>query len=435
LIRIQKAAPIDLSALLIDPLFIILTFQIGGSTSRILYYSFDLGTDPEVIAEVVRLAKRIHPRPEGPWHLFFDEITSVPQWQLGVKVAWDSGVTSDDALLLTASSAHDLKRGAERLPGRRGKGRDYLQLPISFRDFCMLTHGVKFDDEPLWPEEFLTPKGERTLTRLMSQQQTLSGAFEEYQRVGGFPAAVSDLLTEPTRDVTPETLQSLWSIIAGDVSKSGRDPLAALKLLDSIAVSLGSTLSWQSAARAMGFEAPNTAKEYAEFLAESFALLALYYWDIDRKSLEPNKQRKLYWLDPVLGRIPALLIPGSRVAPTDGLIENVVAAGLFRSAAQTLIQANAVPGTVGYWRSSSDRELDFVIPQVTDLKQMRLPIEVKGDNATGLNGARQTIRQRFRKGLVLSRTVLDWRADIAILPVWSFLAGLREEPHRTITLG
>ena len=408
---------------------------VAKGESRILYYSFDLGTDPEVIAEVVRLAKRIHPHPEGPWYLFFDEITSVPQWQLGVKVAWDSGVTSGDALLLTASSAHDLKRGAERLPGRRGKGRDYLQLPISFRDFCMLTHGVKFDDEPLWPEEFLTPKGERILTRLMSQQQTLSRAFEEYQRVGGFPAAVSDLLTEPTRDATPETLQSLWSIIAGDVSKSGRDPLAALKLLDSIAVSLGSTLSWQSAARAMGFEAPNTAKEYAEFLAESFALLALYYWDIDRKSLESNKQRKLYWLDPVLGRIPALLIPGSRVAPTDGLIENVVAAGLFRSAAQTLIQANAVPGTVGYWRSSSDRELDFVIPQVTDLKQMRLPIEVKGDNATGLNGARQTIRQRFRKGLVLSRTVFDWRADIAILPVWSFLAGLREEPHRTITLG
>ena len=103
--------------------------------------------------------------------------------------------------------------------------------------------------------------------------------------------------------------------------------------------------------------------------------------------------------------------------------------------AQTLIQANAVPGTVGYWRSSGDRELDFVIPQVTDMKRMRLPIEVKGDHATGLNGARQTIRQRFRKGLVLSRTVLDWRADIAILPVWSFLAGLREEPHRTITLG
>ena len=408
---------------------------IAKGESRVLYYSFDLGADPEVIVEVVRLAKRIHPRPEGPWHLFFDEITSVPRWQLGVKVAWDSGVTSDDALLLTASSAHDLKRGAERLPGRRGKGRDYLQLPMSFRDFCTLTQSVRFDDEPLWPEEFLTTKGERAVTRLMSQQQTLSRALEEYQRIGGFPAAVSDLLSEPTRNVTPETLQSLWSIIAGDVSKSGRDPLAALKLLDSVSASLGSTVSWQTAARAMGFESPNTAKEYAEFLAESFALLALYFWDIDRKSLEPNKQRKLYWLDPALGRIPALLIPGSRVAPADGMIENVVASGLFRSAAQTLIQANAVPGTLGYWRSSGDREVDFVIPQVTDLKRARLPIEVKGDSATGLNGARQSIRQRFRKGLVLSRTVLDWREDIAILPVWLFLAGLREEAHRTITLG
>jgi len=56
-------------------------------------------------------------------------------------------------------------------------------------------------------------------------------------------------------------------------------------------------------------------------------------------------------------------------------------------------------------------------------------------SASGLLGARQSIRQRFQQGLVLSRTVLEWSAEIAILPVWLFLAGLREQPHRTITLG
>jgi hypothetical protein len=403
--------------------------------SRILYHSFDLGADPQAIPEVVRQAKRLHPAPEGPWFLFLDEITSVPDWQVGVKVAWDSGLTADDAIVLTASSAHDLKRGAERLPGRRGKGRDYLQLPMSFRDFCSAAKGVVFDDEPLWPEEFLTARGERATARLMSQQSKLAAAFEEYLNIGGFPVAVADHAALPQHDVAPETLQSIWEILAGDINKSGRNALAALKLLDAMAVSLGSTLSWQSAARAMGFEAPAVARDYAEFLAESFALLAVYYWDIGRQSLEPNKQRKLYWLDPVLGRIPRLMIPGSRAPSEDGLVENAVASGLFRSAAQTLIQANAIPGTVGYWRSSAAREVDFLIPQVTDLQRERLPVEVKGDNATGLNGARQTIRQRFRKGIVLSRSVLDWRADIATLPVWLFLAGLREQPHRTITLG
>lgn len=83
-----------------------------------------------------------------------------------MKAAWDAGVTADDALLLTASSAHDLKRGAERLPGRRGKGKDYLQLPLSFRDYCVAAHGIRFDDEPLAAEEFLTARGERVAARL-----------------------------------------------------------------------------------------------------------------------------------------------------------------------------------------------------------------------------------------------------------------------------
>lgn len=403
--------------------------------SRILYYSFDLGGTPDVILEVIRTAKRLHPAPDGPWYLFLDEITSVPDWQLGVKAAWDSGLTADDSLLLTASSAHDLKRGAERLPGRRGKGHDYLQLPMSYRDFCTSAHGVAFDDEPLTPEEFLTERGQRVAARLLSQGDKLLEAFDHYLRVGGFPAAVNDHVRANHGDVSPETLQALWEVLAGDITKSKRDVLAALKLIDAVGTSLGSTLSWQTATRAMGFEAPVAAKEYAEFLAESFALLAVYYWDIGKRSLEPGKQRKIYFLDLILGRVPGLMIPGNRTAPVDGLVENAVAIGLFRAAAQTLIQANAIPGSIGYWRSSADREIDFVIPQVTDLERQRLPLEVKGDNTSGLVGARHAIRQRFSRGLVLSRTVSDWHPDIPILPVWLLLAGLCEQTRRTITLG
>jgi predicted AAA+ superfamily ATPase len=403
--------------------------------SRILYHSFDLGGPPEVILDIIRAAKRLHPEPDGPWYLFLDEITSVPDWQVGIKVAWDSGLTADDSILLTASSAHDLKRGAERLPGRRGKGHDYLQLPMSFRDFCTSAHGITFDDEPLAAEEFLTERGHRATTRLMSQADKLAAAFGRYLLVGGFPAAVGDHVAANSGEVSPETLQALWEIIAGDITKSRRDVLAAVKLVDAIGTALGSTLSWQSATRAMGFETPATAKEYAEFLAESFALLAVYYWDISKRSLEPSKQRKIYWMDLALGQIPRLMIPGARTAPQDGVVENAVAIALFRCAAQTLIQANAIPGSIAYWRSSGDREVDFVVPRITDIERERLPVEVKGDNETGLNGARQAIRQRFSQGLVLSRTKVDWRPDIATLPVWVFLAGLCEQTRRTITLG
>jgi predicted AAA+ superfamily ATPase len=183
----------------------------------------------------------------------------------------------------------------------------------------------------------------------------------------------------------------------------------------------------------MDVDSPHTAKQYAEFLAEIFALLTVFYWDIGRNSLEPSKQRKLYLLDPVLTRVTRALIPGSSPPPDDGVVESVVASGLFRAAAQTLIQASAVPGAVGYWRSTNDREIDFMVPCVTDLERPRLPIEVKGDNATGLSAARVAIRSRFRNGLVLSRTMFDWQTDVPVIPVWAFLAGLREQPARLIT--
>lgn len=406
---------------------------IDSGESRILYFAFDLALPPNAIGEIVRAAKRIHPHPDGPWYLFFDEITAIPDWQIGVKAAWDAGLTADDALVLSGSSAHDLKRGAERLPGRRGKGKDYLQLPLSFRDYCVAAHGVRFDDEPLAAEEFLTAYGETVAARLVSQGPALREAFATYLAVGGFPAAINDSLSHPQRAVSIETIQMLWDVIAGDISRSRRDRTAALKLLQAVGASLGSPLSWPGAARGMGVDSPHTAKEYVEFLAEIFTLLTVYYWDIGRASLEPSKQRKLYWLDPLMSAMPRALIPGTLTPGNDGMVEGAVAAGLFRAASQSLIQSTAVPGAIGYWRSTNDREIDFMIPRVTGLEKPRLPVEVKGDNSAGLSQARAAIRTRFQEGLVLSRNVFDWRQDIATLPVWAFLAGLREQPARRIT--
>lgn len=402
--------------------------------TRVLYFAFDFGTEPSVIVDVVRMAKRLHPDPEGPWYLFLDEVASVPEWQKGVKVAWDTGLTSDDAVLLTASSAHDLKRGAERLPGRRGRGRDYLQLPMSFRDFCTVAHDISFDDDAVAAEEFLTERSRGVATRLASRGTELARSFDAYLRVGGFPAAVSDYVANG-RGPDAETVRMLWDTIAGDTAKSHRDQTAALRLVQAVGASLGSTLSWQSAARAMGFEAPATAREYVEFLAENFVLLAVYFWDLGRRTLEPRKQRKVYWFDPLIGLVPQLLIPGTRASGGDGLIEGVVATGLFRSAAQTLVQAAPVPGAIGYWRSTGGREVDFVVPRVSEPEHQRLAIEVKGDNATGLTGARRAIQQRFGGGIVLSRTVFDWRPGLVTLPAHVFLAGLRERAERSMPVG
>lgn len=398
---------------------------------RVLYFSLDVVRDFRDLPDLIVRAKRLHPQPEGPWYIFLDEVTSVSDWQLGIKYAWDQGVTRSDYLLLTGSSAHDLRRGAERLPGRRGNGTDYLQLPMSFRDFAREAAGVRLPEQRFTVEECLTKAGRSTLATLNLQAVELAEAWSAYRQVGGYPAAVRDFVATRQPRVSDATFRTLWDTIAGDIARSGRDPVAALKLLEEIAISLGNPLKWTSAGKAMGVS-DVTARQYVEYLAESFALLAMYFWDLGGKTLQPGKQRKVYFIDPLLGFIPSRVVPGTRTPSEDGVVENLVGTGLFRSAAYTMIQAGAVPGSIAYWRSHRNREIDFVVPAVREGR--RIPVEVKGDAETGLGHARAAIRRVFGRGVVVSRSLFDWAEDVPVLPAPVFLAALSEQPRRDLAV-
>ena len=403
--------------------------------TRVFYFSFDLHRQPDALYDAIRRAKSLHPDPEGPWYLFLDEVTSVPQWQRGVKVGWDQGLTRRDFLLLTGSSAHDLKSGAEQLPGRRGNGTDFLHLPMSFRDFCIQVEGIPLPAETSDIEGFLEPEGRKLARRLNLQSAGLERAFQTYLRVGGFPAAIHDYRSSPDRRPQPQSIRMLWTAIAGDIAKSGRDQTAAVKLLEEVAIALGNPLKWDGAAKAMGMASHHTAREYVEFLSEAFSLLTVFFWDLSGGALQPSKQRKVYYVDPLLGEVAPLLIPGARRSPEDGVVENAVAVGLFRSAAHVLIQADPVPGAIGYWRSTNNRELDFVVPATAHGRGGRLPVEVKGDNDSGVSHARLAIANAFGEGIVASRTVFEPEGDVPVFPIPILLAGLTEAPRRDIVIG
>lgn len=403
---------------------------VAAGERRVLYFAFDLERHPEDIVEVLQRARALHPAPQGPWHLFLDEVTTVPNWGLGVKYAWDQGMTRDDLVVLTGSSARDLETNREYLPGRRGfDPRDLIQLPVSFRDFCRVALGLPLPEETLRLETLRTPDGERLLKTLNLREADLSRAFNIYLEVGGFPAAVADYLRHG--QVRTTTTTTIWTAIAGEIQRLGRDRLAALKLLDEVNVSLGSPLKWVDAARAMDAGSPITAKEYAKLLAETFTLLTVYFWDLSGSGLNPQAARKLYVMDPLLARIAPTLIPGTRAAPTDGLVENLAAIGLFRSAATRMTQADPQPGTIAHWRSTNNREIDFIAAVDSPMvPAQRFPIEVKGDSRPRLVHARQAIRRAFGAGLVTSRSVFDWDSHVPIVPLPVFLAALQEHPER-----
>ncbi len=150
----------------------------GPAPHRILYLSLDLISDPEDLAAAVRLWGRLFPGEVSPRWIFFDEISRVRDWQRAVKYLRDTGLAADDFLLLTGSSASDIRRGAERLPGRRGKGErlDKVLWPLSFTEFIQVARKeIPLPEKRLTLEEFLSsdavPVLEQTMLWLPDMEQ------------------------------------------------------------------------------------------------------------------------------------------------------------------------------------------------------------------------------------------------------------------------
>lgn len=404
---------------------------------RVLYYSFDLQRESQSIAEVVERAKELHPDPEGPWYLFLDEVTSIRDWQMGLKYLWDQGVTRPDLIVCTGSSARQM--GAEQLPGRRGNGRDFVQLPLSFRAFCRDVLKLPLPDETLDIADIPTPQGAKLMRAYNLLARELNDATTGFLEVGGFPAAVQDALTgvgstvAPTAaalaPVQPQTIRMLWDIVAGDIQEAGRDKHSALKLLERVGVSLGAGLAWSSLREDMDVASHHTAKEYTHLLSEAFMLLTVCFRNTNG-GFEPARQRKLYYIDPMVARIAPTMVPGARRANADGLIENLVAVALYRSTADALVLADPLPGGLGYWKSSENREIDF-LTSIRGKSGAYFAVEVKGDSKSGISGARKAIQQTFGRGLVVTRTQFDWTPDVPALPLGVFLAALGDRPQRS----
>lgn len=393
---------------------------------RVLYYTFDLSTSRADIAEVVHRARQLHPAPDGPWYLFLDEVTTMPDWQLGVKYIVDNGPSDQDFILCTGSSARQVS--SEQLPGRKGRGRHYLQLPLSFRDFCVSAMGMDLPEQTLTPGQMLTSEGVAVLKTLNLATSDLERAWRSYQQVGGFPAAIDDYLRDG--EVHSETVEMLCDIIAGDVLSLGRSDVATLKLLERVGRSLGAPLAWESLAEDMDVTQP-TARAYVELLAESFMLLAVFAWDTSGKGLNARKQRKVYFIDPLLGRAAQQMMPGSRLPGQDAVRENLVAIGLYRSATDRLVQADPVMGSLCFWKSGRGTEIDYLVAEHSSgVRGDRVPVEVRGDSLGAIANARRSISPVFGRGVIVTASRIDLDHEIPAVSVPIFLAALRERPER-----
>jgi len=64
--------------------------------------------------------------------IFLDEITYPKEWYMALKSRIDKGDFRNDVLVVTGSLSMSAKREIETFPGRRGKGKNLLMLPLPF---------------------------------------------------------------------------------------------------------------------------------------------------------------------------------------------------------------------------------------------------------------------------------------------------------------
>lgn len=158
----------------------------GINAKNILYVSFD---NPIIklidVEKVLSIFESLYPI-EGTRYIFLDEIQYMDNWELWMKVIYDS--RKDICLAATGSASPILEKGASD----SGTGRwSVLKIPtMSFYEYCRLLRL----EEPVLPDKLrlteLVKMSNAMLGDFMDKIAALEGHFNRYLTIGGFPELV-----------------------------------------------------------------------------------------------------------------------------------------------------------------------------------------------------------------------------------------------------
>jgi len=357
---------------------------------------------------------------EGPRYWLLDEVTAIPDgWSAVVKQARDQGPIDADCVVLTGSSARDLREARKDLAGRRGgvATSERLLLPMGFRSFC----SALASDSPAGPTlragDFLHRDARDAILELAFWQEELEQLWELYLEVGGFPRAVDGC--KRTSDVTETFVHELWDVVSGEaLRRSAMSDVEIRALLDRLSVNLASPLNLTTVAKDVRLGTHHTVSSRIHDLTVAFLTWVCY----QSRDEAPNlaAQRKVYFADPLLAGLAHRLDPALPAPDHSVLSEQQLGCALLRSLADDQASALIEGGQVMYERTPTGAEIDFVGPA------LGIPFESKYVD-TGWRREARTLTSRHGRGVIATRGALDVDSEIWAVPV-SMVAWLLSPP-------
>lgn len=221
----------------------------------------------------------------SPKYILLDEITFVKNWQMAIKFVIDNNILGKVCFILTGSNIIDLKKGVERLPGRRGKdGKDLFHMPLDFREYVKLIS-----------PEFFEKHKEDSLEKLKFSSDQLKILFQKFLKTGGIPLVINEYEKHNT---VPQYIYELYySWIVGDVLKEGKNEQTLREIIKSVLITYTSSTSWENLSKKCNVKSHLTVSSYVELLSNLLVLFPAYFKDINQNKTLYKKNKKLYFYD------------------------------------------------------------------------------------------------------------------------------------------
>ncbi|OFZ78256.1 MAG: hypothetical protein A2583_02205 [Bdellovibrionales bacterium RIFOXYD1_FULL_53_11] len=205
--------------------------------------------------------------------VLLDEISFVDDWPRAVKKFIDDGYKG--SLILTGSNSTELKKGYDLMPGRWARGEsEHFLLPMIYSEWCEMRKKAG------WAEfDWLT-------------------GLTKYFITGGFPAAVIEAGEDCVFPAQAAKTYKRW--LLGDIVKLGKQEKYLQELLEQIAITMCTPVSFQTIASKTEIMSHHTAQDYLAVLESSFAVRILYAIDPETGHFRYKKNKKLYFSDPLV---------------------------------------------------------------------------------------------------------------------------------------
>ena len=330
----------------------------------ILFLPLDTVTDYKTLRDVL-FDYLQYAKDEKKRYVFLDEISMVDQWQRAIKELRDNTIYKGDFFILSGSSAWDIKRSSERLPGRKGKVKsDVLLFPMNFSEnYDNLTESK---ENKIILDDILYLKKDSEF-KLKVESRKVEILFQQYINTGGIPSVIDAFQTGESLKYFYDIL---WDVIIGDIEKQGLSRSRLLEILRFCAERISNRFSWNSCASSIGMDT-KTFQKYIDVLAYNYSVSV--FKSLDKNTLFPRekKQKKMFFYDLFLIKTleNKLGINSSNAA----IIENIVAINLLYKYGKNLENGLKDYYGVGYWYSKEGKEIDFLVDGI--------PIELKYRNS------------------------------------------------------